>query len=94
MPQSASRTARIQADMSGDQLEVVERAAEIQGRTLSEFVVHAAQEVARRTIEETNIVRLSVEDQRLITEAIFNPPEPNDALRRAFEAHRKLFGKT
>lgn len=30
-------------------------------------------------------VRLSVQDQQLVAEALINPPEPTPALRRAFE---------
>jgi uncharacterized protein (DUF1778 family) len=72
----------------------VERAAEIQGRSVGEFIVDAAQQVAQKTIEEATIIRLSVEDQRQIMESLLNPPEPNEALRRAFEARRRLFGET
>lgn len=59
---------------------------------MSDFVVAAAHEVANRTIEQTQIVRLSVEDQRAIAEALLDPPEPTDGLRRAFESHRRLTG--
>ncbi len=90
MPQEPSRTARIEARIAPDALAVVKRAAEIQGRSLSDFVVAAAQEAANRTIEETQIIRLSVEDQRAFAEAILNPPEPTPALLRAAEAHRRL----
>ena len=69
-----------------------QRAAQIQGRTLTDFVVSAAQEAARQTIEATEIVRLSVEDQQRFAEAILNPPEPTAALHRAFARHRELFG--
>jgi uncharacterized protein (DUF1778 family) len=93
MPRQSNRTARVEARISQDALAVVKRAAEIQGRSVSEFIVDAAQQVAHRTIEETTIMRLSVEDQRLIVESILNPPEPAEALRRAFAAHRKLFGE-
>jgi uncharacterized protein (DUF1778 family) len=93
MPRQSNRTARVEARISQDALAVVKRAAEIQGRSVSEFIVDAAQQVAHRTIEETTIMRLSVEDQRLIMESILNPPEPAEALRRAFAAHRKLFGE-
>jgi len=93
MPRLSNRTARIEARISPDALAVVRRAAEIQGRSISEFIVDAAQEAAHKTIEETTIIRLSVEDQRLIMESLLNPPEPNEALRRAFEARRKLFGE-
>ncbi len=84
------RTARLEARIAPEALVVVKRAAEIQGRSVSDFVVEAAQQAAQKTIEETSIIRLSLEDQRKIAEAILNPPEPNDALRRAFAAHKKL----
>jgi uncharacterized protein (DUF1778 family) len=85
-----TRTARVEARCSPEALKVLKRAAEIQGRSLSDFVVAAAEEVAHRTIEETQIIRLSVEDQRLIAEALLNPPEPTPALRRAFERYHRL----
>jgi uncharacterized protein (DUF1778 family) len=69
---------------------MVKRAAEIQGRSLSDFVVAAAEEAASRTIEETQIIRLSVEDQRAFADAVLNPPSPSPALLRAAEAHREL----
>jgi uncharacterized protein (DUF1778 family) len=90
MPTRQTRTARIEARISPEMLAVVKRAAEIQGRSVSDFVVAAAQEAAQRTIEDTTIVRLSIEDQRLMLDAILSPPEPNEALRKAFEAHRRL----
>jgi len=90
MPQEPTRTARIEARIALDALATVKRAAEIQGRSVSDFVVAAAQEAANRTIEETQIIRLSVEDQRAFAEAILNPPEATPALRRAFRRHREL----
>jgi uncharacterized protein (DUF1778 family) len=90
MPSQQSRTARIEARISPDMLSVVKRAAEIQGRSLSDFVIAAAQEAAQRTIEDISIIRLSVEDQRLMLDAILNPPEPAAALKKAAEAYRRL----
>jgi uncharacterized protein (DUF1778 family) len=85
-------TARLEARLPADVLEVLKRAAEIQGRTLTDFVVTAAREAAVQAIEEHHIIRLSLADQRAIAEAILNPPEPNAALKRAFERRRELFG--
>lgn len=92
MPQESNRSARLEARIAPDALAVVKRAAELQGRSVSDFVVAAAQEAAHRAIEETQIIRLSVEHQRRFAEALINPPEPNEALRRAFEHHRRLVG--
>jgi len=90
MPQAPVRTARIEARIAADALAIVKRAAEIQGRSVSDFVVAAAQEAAQRTIEKTEIIRLSVEGQRAFAEAILNPPEPSAGLKKAAEAHRRL----
>ena len=90
MPGESSRTSRIEARISPDALLVVKRAAELQGRSLSDFVVAAAQEAAQRTIEEAALIRLSVEDQTRFAELLLNPPEPSDALKRAKAAHGRL----
>ncbi len=90
MGQEANRTARLEARIAPDALEIVKRAAEIEGRSVSDFVVTAAQEAARRTIEHAYLIRLSLEDQRAFAAAILNPPAPNDAMRRAAAARRAL----
>jgi uncharacterized protein (DUF1778 family) len=90
MRQAATRTARLEARITPDALAIVKRAAEIQGRSVSDFVVAAAQDAARRAIEETQIIRLSIEDQRALIEALLDPPEPTPALKRAAERHSRL----
>jgi uncharacterized protein (DUF1778 family) len=90
MPQEPNRTARIEARIAPDALAVVKRAAELQGRSVSDFIVAAAQAEAHRTIEETQIIRLSVEDQRAFAAAVLDPPAPNEALRRAAAAYQSL----
>lgn len=85
---------RLQARISPDGLAAVKRAAEIQGRSLSDFVTAAALEVAHRAIEEAHIIRLSLEDQRAFAEAFINPPEPTPGLRRAMRRHRDLIIKS
>lgn len=90
MPRESNRTSRIEARISPDALQVVKRAAELQGRSVSDFVVAAAQEAAQRTIEDAHLIRLSVEDQTRFAELLLNPPEPAPALKRAKEAHSRL----
>jgi uncharacterized protein (DUF1778 family) len=90
MPSEAARTTRIEARIAPDALAVVKRAAELQGRSVSDFVVAAAQEAANRAIEDAQIIRLSLEDQRAIAAAILNPPPLTPAMERAIARHRKL----
>jgi uncharacterized protein (DUF1778 family) len=90
MPSGATRTTRIEARIAPDALAVVKRAAELQGRSVSDFVVAAAQEAANRAIEDAQIIRLSLEDQRAIAAAILNPPPLTPAMERAIARHREL----
>jgi len=92
MLNETTRTARLEARIAPEVLAIVKQAAELQGRSVSDFVVSAAQEAAHRTIEETSIIRLSAEDQRLFIDLLLNPPAPSPALMRAKEAHERLFG--
>jgi uncharacterized protein (DUF1778 family) len=90
MSHEINRTARLEARIAPDVLAVVKQAAELQGRSVSDFVVSAAQEAAHKTIEEVGIIRLSAEDQRRFVELLLNPPVPSPALLRAKEAHALL----
>ncbi len=92
MKQDIHRTARIEARITPDALALVRRAAELKGCSLSDFVVTAAQDAAHKTIEDTNIIRLSAEDQIRFVELMLNPPAPSPALLKAFEHNRELFG--
>lgn len=75
MSQSPSRSARIEARITPEALATVKRAAEIQGRSVSDFVVAAAQEAAQRTIQDTQIIRLSVADQERVAALLQNSTE-------------------
>lgn len=94
MSREHNRTSRIEARISPDALAVVKRAAAIEGRSVSDFVATAAQEAANRTIEETHLIRLTVEDQRRFVELLLDPPPMAPALERARDAHARLIRPT
>jgi uncharacterized protein (DUF1778 family) len=90
MPQKPTRTARLEARITRETLAVVRRAAELQGRSVSDFVVAAAQEAAQKTVAEMEVIRLSRAAQEKFVELLLNPPAPGPALKKAFERHRAL----
>jgi len=90
MPREITRSSRLEARLPADTLSIIKRAAELQGRSLSDFVVAAAQEMAMRTIEESNVIRMSIEDQRRFIDLLINPTAPNQALQNAAKAHADL----
>lgn len=83
-------TARLEARISPEVYALLKRAAELQGRTLTDFVVSAAQEAAYRAIEQTETIRLSLADQERFAQALLAPPDPAPALQRAFTRRRQL----
>ncbi|EJK8714703.1 DUF1778 domain-containing protein, partial [Escherichia coli] len=56
---SATQTARLEARISTELHAMLKRAAEIQGRTMTDFIISAVQDAAQRAIEQTDIIRLS-----------------------------------
>jgi uncharacterized protein (DUF1778 family) len=82
-PALRARAERLEARISRNQKELFQRAAELQGRTLTDFVVSSAHEAAVRTIEKTQIIRLSAQDSQAFAEALLRPRKPNERLRAA-----------
>ena len=86
----ANSTARLEARISPDLRTMVKRAAELQGRTVTDFVVAAVQDAAQRAIEQAEVIRLSLADQECFAQALLSPPKATPALKRAFTRRRKL----
>ena len=87
---ATAATARLEARISTDLHAMLKRAAEIQGRTMTDFVVSAVQLAAQEAIETAEVIRLSLADQECFAEALFSPPSQTEALKRAFVRRSKL----
>ena len=83
------KTARLEARITAEQKELIERAAAYQGRTVSDFVVSTVQEAATAVIREHEVLRLNGSQSRAFVEALLNPPEPNEALQQAADEYRQ-----
>lgn len=89
MPTTPETIARLEARLPSEVHALLKRAADLQGRTLTDFVVSAARDAARKAIEESEIIRLSCEDQRKLAEMLLNPPKPAAPLVRAAKRYRQ-----
>lgn len=85
-----AKTQRFEIRMSPDLKALTERAAAIKQVTPSAFTAEVLRAAATAVVESTDIIRLSLADQQAFAKAIFNPPEPSSALRRAFERHAAM----
>ncbi len=84
--------ARLEARISTDLHALLKRAAALQGRTMTDFVVTAVESAARRAVEDAEILRLSAEDQARFAKALIAPRAPVAALKRAAKRHRDMTG--
>lgn len=87
---SSAATARLEARISTDLHAMLKRASELQGRTMTDFVIAAVQEAAQNAITDAEVIRLSLADQECFAQALLSPPKANPALKRAFARRRKL----
>jgi uncharacterized protein (DUF1778 family) len=90
MGSSTTSTARLEARISKELQATLKRAAALQNRTVTDFVITAVQEAAENVIEQSEVLRLSLADQKQFAEALLSPPKAAPALERAFTRHQEL----
>lgn len=87
-----TRSERLEARISPDQKDLFVRAAELQGRTLTDFVIASVHEAAVRTIDEMLAIRLTEQESRAFAEAVLNPREPTPGLKAAARRYIETLG--
>ena len=92
-PQAPRRHERLEARVSREQKNLLERAAALEGRSLTDFVVASAQAAAMETIERHEVIALTTLDSLAFTQALMHPPAPNEQLRAAARRHRELIAE-
>lgn len=68
---------------------LIERAAQLERRKVTDFCMTALTEAARRTIAEHETIVLSDRDRAVFFDTLVNPPTPNERLQRAFAEHQR-----
>ena len=86
----AARTARLEARIRPELRALIQRAADLEGRKVTEFVTAALRSAAERAIAESQVLRLAAADQLRFAQALIAPPAPTQALKRAFARRRAL----
>jgi uncharacterized protein (DUF1778 family) len=87
-----TRAERLETRVTSEQKSLIERAAALQGRTVTDFVLSSVQDAARRAIEEHSQLTLSVRDSEAFVDALLNPKPVNDRLRDTVHRHRERAG--
>jgi uncharacterized protein (DUF1778 family) len=86
-----ARSERLEARVSPETKALFQKAARIQGSTLTEFIVNCAVEAAKRAVREDEFLRLTRRDRIAFVEALLNAPTPNAKLQKAAKRHARIF---
>ena len=90
---SPVRNERLEARISAAQKDLFLRAAELQGRTLTDFVIASVHDAAVRTIEDMQSIQLTAQESRAFVDSILNPREPSPRLKAAAQRYMKALGR-
>lgn len=82
----------ISAPVTPETFSLLERAASLAGQTVNDFVIDRATQAAATIVESEQVIRLGRNDAEVVLNAIENPPQPNDAMRRDLQRAQELIG--
>lgn len=84
---------RIEAPFTPWAKEIIEQAAALSGRSVSDFVAASATAAAAELLRDQHVLRLSLRDSELFLAALEDEPRELPALRKAAARRRERFGE-
>jgi uncharacterized protein (DUF1778 family) len=84
---------RFDARLNQEQKILIQKAADLEGRTVTDFVLRSAQAAAERTLQDRAMLILSARETEAFVDAVLNPAEPGRILRAAARHYRKSVGQ-
>lgn len=87
-----SKAYRFDARLNAEQKVLIQKAADLEGRSLTEFVLQSAAAAAERTIERRAMLTLSARETESFVNAILNPAKPGRVLRAAARHYKDVAG--
>ena len=90
MHNSSSKGGRLEARISNEQKRLFKRAADLQGSTLTDFVVSSLQNVATKVIQDYEVMTLVGQDREIFVSALLKPALPSGRLKKAVTRYKKL----
>jgi uncharacterized protein (DUF1778 family) len=84
-----ARSSRLEARISFEQKSLFQKAADLSGRTLTDFLITTLQDKSMRIVQEHETLVLTGEDREKFIKTLLNPPAPNSKLIKAFTRHQK-----
>lgn len=93
MASNSPNDTRVTARLPASVKDTLQRAADLTGATLNQFMVQAAVKEAQKVINTEQVIHLSSQDADQIFSLIANPPTPNKHLKEAIQRHQAFFSE-
>lgn len=81
---------RLVARTSPEIQEIIQRAADYSGATLSQFLIESVMDKARNVIEQTETLHLSMAGADALLAVLENPPKASKKLLKAAQIYKDL----
>jgi len=88
-----SRARRLGFRLDRETKDLIERAAHLERRKLTDFCVTALAGAARKSIADHETLMLSERDRQAFFDALINPPKPSERLVRAMAEHKRRIAR-
>jgi len=88
-PVRAKKPERLEARIAPEKKRLIERAAELEGLSMTDFMVSKLGAAAIETIRDFETLRLQDESRAVFVAALLSPPEPNEAAKRAVALYKE-----
>lgn len=85
---SPEKAERLEARLSRAQKQLIQHAADLVGRSLTDFIVSFSQEAAKKIIREHEIITLTAKESEHFVKALLGPSKPNAALKKAVKRYQ------
>lgn len=93
MASTTVKSKRLEARVTAQQRELIQRAADLSGRSITDFIVSSLQSAAEETIRAHQVIELTARSTEAFVNSLLNPPAPNERLRAASRRYRDLTGE-
>jgi uncharacterized protein (DUF1778 family) len=87
------KDARLEARVTVEQKQLMERAAGLRGQNLTEFIVAVLADAATQIIKDRESIELTERDRRAFAEALLNPAPPSKLALADAQWYKQILNK-
>jgi uncharacterized protein (DUF1778 family) len=87
------KNARLEARVTEEQKQLMEKAAFLRGQNLTEFMVSVLAEAATQIIKDREIIELTDRDRATFVNALLNSPAPSETAYADAQWYKQLMNK-